>query len=97
MLRNNTGTSCTPSTISTSHLLIGQKCAVTKRVSIAEIVATLAQLNSAVPQLKRYPTGPFSFQSLIDILTTYLDSLLLIIDHLLNAEPAPGKLRPWMT
>lgn len=68
-----------------------------KRVSIAEIVATLAQLNSAVPQLKRYPTGPFSFQSLIDILTTYLDSLLLIIEHLLDAEPAPGETKPWTT
>ena len=68
-----------------------------KRVFIAEIVATLAQLNSAVPQLKRYPTGPFSFQSLLDIVTTYLDSLLLILDHLLTAEPAPGKPSPQVT
>ena len=68
-----------------------------KRVFIAEIVATLAQLNSAVPQLKRYPTGPFSFQSLIDIVTTYLDSLLLIIENLLGAEPAPGKHNPRIT
>ena len=95
MLRNNPGTSHTFSADLPNYLLIRQKCAVVKRVPIAEIVATLAQLNSAVPQLKRYPTGPFSLQSLIAILTTYLDSLLLIIEHLLDAEPAPGKPNSW--
>jgi hypothetical protein len=76
---------------STCHSLIRKKCAVAKRVSIAEIVAILAQLNSAIPQLKRYPTGPFSSQTLVNILTTYSESLLLIIEHLLAADPAPGK------
>ena len=97
MLSNNSGTSHKFPASLPNYLLIKQKCAVAKRVSIAEIVATLAQLNSAVPQLKRYPTGPFSFQSLINILTTYLDTLLLIIEHLLDAELASGKPNPWTT